>query len=74
MRKSRFTAEQMAHVLKQVPALLATLRCLLLRRSALHAEVLALRHQLLVLERQLAGTQVRLRPPDRLLWAWLSRI
>jgi transposase InsO family protein len=56
-----------------LPALLATLRCFLLRRAALHAEVLALRQQLLVLERQRAGRRVRLRRSDRFLWTWLSR-
>ncbi len=54
-------------------AVLATLRSVLLGRAALHVEVLALRHQLLVLERQRAGRRVRLRASDRLLWVWLSR-
>ena len=35
-------------------------------------EVLALRHQLAVYQR--ASARPRLRPADRILWAWLSRI
>ncbi len=53
-------------------ALLATVRSLFRRRAALHAEVLALRHQLLVLERPVAGRRVQLRTSDRLLWAHLA--
>jgi transposase InsO family protein len=41
-------------------------------RIALQAEVLALRHQLAVYQRTCA--QPRLKPADRVLWAWLSRI
>ena len=52
-------------------AVVATLRPVLLGRAALHVEVLALRHQLLVLERQRAERRVRLRASDRLLWVWL---
>src|ERR1039458_10260791 len=43
-------------------------------RAALHAEILALRHQLLVLQRSNKGHRVRLRTADRLLWVWLSRL
>ncbi len=60
-----------------IPALLAVLasfRSLFRSRAALQAEVFALRHQLLVLERQRTGKPIRLRNSDRLLWAWLSRI
>ena len=60
-----------------IPALLAVLalfRSLFRSRAALQAEVFALRHQLLVLERQRAGTRVPLRTSDRLLWVWLSGI
>src|ERR1700682_1264718 len=42
-------------------------------RAALQAEILALRHQLLVLQRSNNGHRVRLRANDRLLWVWLSR-
>ena len=43
-------------------------------RAALQAEILALRHQLLVLQRSNSDHRVRLRATDRLLWAWLSRL
>jgi transposase InsO family protein len=42
-------------------------------RAALHAEILALRHQLLVLQRSSRGRRLRLARADRLLWVWLSR-
>lgn len=42
-------------------------------RAALHAEILALRHQLLVLQRSSCGHRLRLARADRLLWVWLSR-
>jgi putative transposase len=42
-------------------------------RAALHLEVLALRHQLQVLERS-GRPRNRLTAADRLLWVWLSRI
>src|ERR1017187_4886555 len=41
-------------------------------RAALHAEILALRHQLLVLQRSSRGHRLRLARPDRLLWVWLA--
>jgi hypothetical protein len=44
---------------------------LLRARTSLHLEILALRHQLAVL--QGSGRRPRLHPADRLLWAWLSR-
>ena len=43
-------------------------------RAALQAEVLALRHQLLVLQRTNRGRTLRLSFADRLLWIWLSRL
>ena len=43
-------------------------------RAALHAEILALRHQLLVLQRVNRERKLRLGVADRLLWAWLSRL
>src|SRR6266850_588562 len=43
-------------------------------RAALHAEILALRHQLLVLQRVNRGRRFRLSVTDRLLWVWLSRL
>ena len=53
-------------------SVLATLRGLVRSRAALHLEVLALRHQLLVLQRS-RPRRVRLVKADRWLWAWLSR-
>ena len=60
-----------------IPALLAVLasfRSLFRSRAALQAEVFALRHQLLILERQRGGRRVPLRTSDRLLWVSLPRI
>ncbi len=44
---------------------------LLRSRAFLQLEILALRHQLAVLQDD--GRRPRLKPADRLLWAWLSR-
>jgi hypothetical protein len=54
--------------------LFSTFRSLLRSRAALHAEILALRHQLLVLQRSTRGRRLRLRTADRLFWIWLSRL
>jgi putative transposase len=43
-------------------------------RAALQAEILALRHQLLVLQRSGRARKLRLSAADRLLWVWLSRL
>jgi hypothetical protein len=43
-------------------------------RLALQAEILALRHQLLVLQRSSRGHKLRLGSADRALWVWLSRL
>lgn len=43
-------------------------------RAALQAEILALRHQLLVLRRSGRARKLRLSTADRLLWVWLSRL
>jgi putative transposase len=51
---------------------LATLRGLARSRAALHVELLAVRHQLLVLQRS-RPRRLRLVNADRWLWAWLSR-
>src|ERR1035437_10093050 len=40
-------------------------------RASLHAEILALRHQILVLQRSSRGHRLRLARADRLLWVWL---
>ena len=42
-------------------------------RAALQAEILALRHQLLVLQRSSHGHRLRLSRADRFLWVWLAR-
>ena len=54
-------------------ALFAALRSSLRSRLDLEAEILALRHQLAVLQRQ-APRRTRLRQVDRLLWVLLSRL
>src|SRR5471030_40269 len=51
-----------------------SLRSSLRSRAALHAEILAIRHQLLVLQRSTRGRRLRLRAADRLFWVWLSRV
>jgi hypothetical protein len=56
-----------------VVSLLLTLRGCLRSRATLHVELLALRHQLLVLERSRRG-RLRLRHADRLLWVSMSRL
>ena len=53
-------------------SLLLTARSSVRSRAALQIEVLALRHQLHVLQRS-RSHRVRLEPGDRLLWVWLSR-
>jgi len=53
-------------------ALFAALRCTVPSRLDLEAEVLALRHQLAVLQRQ-APRRLRLGRADRFLWVVLSR-
>ena len=54
--------------------LLFSLRDCFRARAALQAEILALRHQLLVLQRSSRGHRLRLRWADRVLWVWLSRL
>src|SRR5687768_9889130 len=54
-------------------AFLLTLRSLARSRAALHLEVLALRHQLQVLERS-RPQRLSLTRADRLLWVWVSRL
>jgi putative transposase len=55
-------------------SLLFSLRRCLQTRAALHAENLALRHQLLVLQRVHQNHRLRLRSGDRLVWVWLCRV
>ena len=54
-------------------SLLLTLRGMARSRAALHLEVLALRHQLEVLQRS-QSRRLRLVQADRWLWTWLSRV
>jgi putative transposase len=54
--------------------LLSSIRGWFRTRAALHAEILALRHQLLVLQQSSRGHRLRLSIADRLVWVWLSRL
>jgi putative transposase len=54
-------------------ALLLTVRTCVRSRAALQLEILALRHQLQVLNRS-RPQRLRLAQADRLLWVWLSRV
>jgi hypothetical protein len=54
--------------------LFSAFRSLLCSRAALQAENLALRHQLLVLQRSTRGRRLRLQTADRILWVWLSHL
>src|SRR5215472_9543711 len=54
--------------------LLFCLRDCFRSRFVLQAEILALRHQLLVLQRSRRGHKLRLAWADRVLWIWLSRL
>jgi transposase InsO family protein len=56
-----------------VVSVLLSLRSLVRSRAALHFEILALRHQLHVVERS-RRPRLRLTSADRLLWVWLSGI
>src|SRR6266581_1454354 len=55
-------------------ALLFSLRDCFRARAALQAEILALRHQLLVLQRSSRARRLCLGCADRVLWVWLSRL
>jgi putative transposase len=59
-------------MLSVLMSVMLTLRGVVRSRAALHLEVLALRHQLHVLERS-RPRRLRLANADRWLWAWLSR-
>src|SRR3954465_349080 len=54
-------------------SVLATFKGAARSRAALHLEVLALRHQLHVLQRS-QPRRLRLANADRWLWAWLSHV
>lgn len=55
-----------------VVSLLHSIRFLVRSRVALHLEILALRHQLTVVNRS-RRSRLQLSSADRMLWAWLSR-
>jgi hypothetical protein len=55
-------------------SMLSTLQSCFRTRAALHAEILALRHQLLVLQRSSREHRLRLHVWDRAFWVWLSRL
>src|SRR5215831_13764425 len=55
-------------------SLLCSIRQGFRARAAIQAEILALRHQLLVLQRSAPPHEVRLTASDRFLWVWLSRL
>jgi putative transposase len=59
-------------VLSVVISLVFALRSVTRSRAALHLEILALRHQLAVLNRS-RPPRLRLTAADRILWAWLSQ-
>jgi len=54
-------------------SLLLLLRDCLRSRVAIQAEILALRHQLIVMQRS-NRHRLRLNPGDRIFWVWLSRL
>src|SRR5688572_816417 len=60
-------------VMPIIVSVLVAARSLVRSRAALHLEILALRHQLQVLERS-HRPRVCLTAADRLLWVWVSRI
>jgi len=60
-------------MLSVVVALLQTFHTSFRSRAALHLEILALRHQLHVLQRS-RPRHIRLTRPDRWLWVWLSHV
>jgi hypothetical protein len=56
-----------------IVSLLLTLRASLRDRAALQLEILALRHQLQVVNRS-RRQRLRLTQGDRMLWVWLSKV
>src|SRR5271165_4677250 len=60
-------------MLKIILSLFSSARQTFQTRAALQAEILALRHQLLVLQRSSRGHRLRLNRADRFLWVWLAR-
>jgi len=58
-------------IVSVVASLLYSLRFLVRSRAALHLEIVALRHQLVVANRS-RRPRLRLTALDRVLWAWLA--
>jgi putative transposase len=54
-------------------SLLLSFRSSFRARAALQAEILALRHQFLILHRANRNHRLKLSAADRTLWVWLSR-
>jgi hypothetical protein len=65
--------DTLSSMMSVLVSLLLMVRSSVRTRAALQLEVLALRHQLRVLDRSRPG-RVRLTRVDRLLWVWLSRV
>jgi hypothetical protein len=55
-------------------ALFGTICTSIRTRADLEAEILALRHELAVLQQQAAGQRLRLSRADRLLWVLFARV
>jgi len=70
-RQERYFANAMFTI---ILSLLCSIRQGFRTRAAMQAEILALRHQFLVLQRSTRAHKVRLTTSDRFLWVWLSRL
>src|SRR5215831_18083704 len=70
-RQERYFANAMFAI---ILSLLCSSRQGFRTRAAIQAEILALRHQLLVLQRSVRTHKVRRTASDRFLWVWLSRL
>src|SRR5215471_1739858 len=70
-RQERYFANAMFAI---ILSLLCSIRQGFRTRAAIQAEILALRHQLLILQRSVRTHKVRLTASDRFLWVWLSRL
>jgi putative transposase len=57
-------------IIMMLRSLLTALRC----QAGMQAEIIALRHQLIVLQRTQTKQRLKLRNADRCLWVWLSRL
>src|ERR1039458_5061073 len=61
-------------MLNLVPSILFSIFHCCRTRFALQTEIIALRHQLLLLQRGNGGQRLRMRTWDRIFWVWLSRL